>query len=246
MRWFKHYADASDDSFVEGLEDKFGLEGYARWWKMLEIIARSMDKTDGCSASHSWVKWQSFLKGKRNKLETFLEHCQNENKITFKLNGNILEIKCPNLLKLKDEYNSKSGHSPDRDRDTVPTPKTEQTTTDRVVYNKSLLDSPRGVNVDKSVDKFEELKELENKNNLDLFVCLSVVSELLGRKLHRREQEHISEWVVKYPMQEALELFDVELKKYRGKNSGGSPPATYFTPIFRNRFPEGLRQIGVA
>lgn len=104
MRWFKHYSDASEDDFIENLEDIFGLEGYARWWKLLEKIAIKMDETDNCSAEHSWVKWQSFLKGKRNKLETFLKHCQDEMKITLEQNGNILKISCPKLLELRDKY----------------------------------------------------------------------------------------------------------------------------------------------
>lgn len=112
-------ADASDDEFISELEDKFGLEGYARWWKLLEIIAKQMDGTDKCSAEYSWVKWQSFLKGKRNKLETFLEHSQNKLKINLEQNGNILKISCPKLLELRDEYSRKSGHTPDTTPDNV-------------------------------------------------------------------------------------------------------------------------------
>jgi len=39
MKWFKHFTDASDDDFLQTIEDIFGLEGYARWWKLLEVIA---------------------------------------------------------------------------------------------------------------------------------------------------------------------------------------------------------------
>ncbi len=109
MKWFKHMSDSSDDSFIEDLEEIFGLEGYARWWKLLEVIAKKMDKTNDCSASHTWVKWQSLLKGKKNKLILFLEHCQNEHKIKLEQNGNILKITCPKLLKLRDEHTRKSG-----------------------------------------------------------------------------------------------------------------------------------------
>jgi len=41
MKWFKHYTDSSDDEFIAGLEEKFGLIGYARWWKLLETIAKA-------------------------------------------------------------------------------------------------------------------------------------------------------------------------------------------------------------
>jgi len=69
-----------------------------------------MDKTGKCSAAHSWFKWQTFLKAKRNKLETFLEYLQNEQKINLTSSGNILEISLPKLLDMRDEYSRKSGH----------------------------------------------------------------------------------------------------------------------------------------
>lgn len=109
MRWFKHMTDSSDDEFLEEVEDIFGLSGFARWWKLLEAIGKQMDKTDKCSAEYSWKKWQTILKGKKNKLSTFLDHCENEGKISLELNGNKLRIECPKLLILRDEYSKKSG-----------------------------------------------------------------------------------------------------------------------------------------
>lgn len=97
-------SDAHNDEFLADLIEDYGLEGYARWWLILEAIASQMDKTNKCSVTYSWTKWQSLLKGKRNKLETFLERLGNEQKIKTKLNGNKLEISCPKLLKLRDNY----------------------------------------------------------------------------------------------------------------------------------------------
>lgn len=104
MKWFKHFSSASHDEFLESLIDDFGLEGYARWWLVLESIASQMDTTGRCHVEYSWVKWQTILKGKRNKLETFLEHCQNESKLKLEQNGNKLKITCPKLLNLRDNY----------------------------------------------------------------------------------------------------------------------------------------------
>lgn len=104
MKWFKHYSDASDDQFIEELEDKFGWEGYGRWWKLLEIISKGMEKNNEPYAEHSWVKWQSFLKGKQNKLDLFLVHCQDKSKLKLEQNGNILRIICPKLLELRDNH----------------------------------------------------------------------------------------------------------------------------------------------
>lgn len=133
MRWFKHMTDSSDDEFMSELESEFGLEGYARWWKLLEAIGRQMDKSECAAVAYPWDKWQTILKGKRKKLETFLIHLQNKGKIKQKLNGNILEIECPNILKFRDEYTKKSGQSPDKVRPKKQT--TEVQSTDTVVVD---------------------------------------------------------------------------------------------------------------
>lgn len=104
MKWFKHMADASNDEALADLIDEFGLEGYGRWWLLIETIALQMDKSNKCSVEYSWVKWQALLKGKRNKLRLFLERLENYGKIKLKENGNKLEIKCPKLLELRDNH----------------------------------------------------------------------------------------------------------------------------------------------
>ena len=104
MKWFKHLSDASDDEFLSSIIDEFGLEGYGRWWLIVECVARQMDSSDKCSAEYSWIKWQSILKGKRNKLETFLERLGNKLEMNLKQNGNVLEIKIPKLLELRDNH----------------------------------------------------------------------------------------------------------------------------------------------
>jgi hypothetical protein len=101
MQYFKHMVDASDDEFIEGLIARFGLEGYARYFLILEAIALQMERgSDKCSVTYSWETWQKILHGKRFKLETFLEHCQNESKLFLERSENKLEMKCPKLLEL--------------------------------------------------------------------------------------------------------------------------------------------------
>lgn len=40
MKWFQHQTDASDDIKIKRLEDRFGLQGYAVFFKILEKIAK--------------------------------------------------------------------------------------------------------------------------------------------------------------------------------------------------------------
>ncbi|MBF0140081.1 MAG: hypothetical protein HQL74_07360, partial [Magnetococcales bacterium] len=92
MKSFLHLSSSSTDPFICGIEAEFGLEGYARWFKLLEVVSGNSPEGKGSSVAYSWPQWQSFLKGKRNKLETFLVHLENKGAIKRKQTGNILEI----------------------------------------------------------------------------------------------------------------------------------------------------------
>jgi len=105
MKWFKHFTDASDDDFLQTIEDIFGLEGYARWWKLLEVIAGQIsEKHPEPSAEFTWQKWGEKLRAKPSKLKTFLEHSENKTKIKLEQNGILLKITCFKLLELKDNH----------------------------------------------------------------------------------------------------------------------------------------------
>tara|TARA_R110000744_G_scaffold312156_1_gene419530 strand:+ start:191 stop:1003 length:813 start_codon:yes stop_codon:yes gene_type:complete len=104
MKWFKHHSDASSDEFISDLEDRFGLLGYARWWKLLEVIAAQMDETDKCSLEYSWKKWGKFLKTNQNILKTFLKHCENNSKIILTEVEGKVKIEIPKLLEIRDNH----------------------------------------------------------------------------------------------------------------------------------------------
>lgn len=97
-------SDARVDEDLQDLIEEFGFEGYGRWWAILETISLQMDKTGKCSVTYSWIRWQSILRGKRKKLECFLNALSMRQKIETKQIGNKLEISCPKLLKLRDNY----------------------------------------------------------------------------------------------------------------------------------------------
>jgi hypothetical protein len=39
MRWFKHFSDARRNPKLRLVEKKLGEAGYARWFKLLELVA---------------------------------------------------------------------------------------------------------------------------------------------------------------------------------------------------------------
>jgi len=95
------------------LVEEFGLEGYGRWFRLLETVGKKMERgSDRCHVEYTETKWCEILKVKRKKLNCFLVVIQKELKTNVERNGNKLRIECPNLLKKRDEYTEKSRHSP--------------------------------------------------------------------------------------------------------------------------------------
>jgi hypothetical protein len=176
MRWFKHLADASDDEFILSLEARFGLDGYARWWKLLEAIAARMKPTDtSATASLPRSEWLRILKCKRKQLDTFLESIGNERRIILSETGNILQIECPKLLKFRDEYARKSGHSPASTPDNLPA-KIQSTDTENREQRKKT--TPSESKKKGSKDLVEEFELLPKHREWAAKECPSVPIDL--------------------------------------------------------------------
>jgi len=105
--------DETEAEFESWLIHEHGMEGFGRWTRLQQIVAKTMNRTPRCSAAYPVSEWARFLAAKANKLETYLKSLEDQGQISLKRTGNILEIEVPNLLKKRDEYTSKSGHSPE-------------------------------------------------------------------------------------------------------------------------------------
>jgi hypothetical protein len=115
MKWFKHDTDAEDSEGLNVLIDNFGMEGYGRWFRLLETIAKKMERgSNRCHVEYTEGKWCEILKTKRKKLSCFLTVIQKQLKTKVKRKGNKLRIECPNLLKKRDEYSERTRYSPDK------------------------------------------------------------------------------------------------------------------------------------
>jgi hypothetical protein len=172
MRWFKHLTDASDDDFLKAVEHTFGWEGYGRWWKLCEIVGKPLKKRDTVAArTLPWSEWQTKLKGKREKLRSFLGFLEDHGRISQEETGEILTISLPKLLKYRDEYTKKSGQESDDTPDSNPGKVHSKSTENRVVQ--STESSPSEKKVKSARDLVEELvlddelREYARKRGLD-------------------------------------------------------------------------------
>ena len=121
MKWFKHSARASNDSKIAELEDNFGLEGYAVYFKILEIVCQEMEDTDNTKVCYSARKWKRILGVSVQKLTKILEFSDSFSLLFAnfsKKSGQLfITVDVPNILKYRDEYTRKrdkvSGECPD-------------------------------------------------------------------------------------------------------------------------------------
>jgi hypothetical protein len=116
---------SANDEKLSRLTDKFGLEGYGFWWRIVEIVAEKVDAGAGTSVEFSMKKWRSLIGIPPKKFQILAEFCSNLGLFSAKFEQNYITIDLPNILKFRDEYSDKkqkkSGQCPDNCRDTVGT-----------------------------------------------------------------------------------------------------------------------------
>ena len=139
MKWFKHDTDCDRSEGLNLLLCKYGMSGYGRWFRILEIVAEKMDNTDLHSVSYPLQWWCEKLDFSPRQFWKFMKDCEKlchisirtSSELESRLNGSqshlqsnslssrseVVEVFIPNLLKKRDEYSEKSRQTPDKCRD---------------------------------------------------------------------------------------------------------------------------------
>lgn len=107
---------------MDALIERFGFAGYGRWFRILETIGSKMDESDRCHVEYSIRKWCEILRMRPQQLSNFcaeLEQIMNKNcassaQVQLTLDSKTLQVRIPNMLKIRDEYSKKSGQNPDK------------------------------------------------------------------------------------------------------------------------------------
>lgn len=107
MKWFKHYSETWDDEKISALIDVGGLELYGFWWRILEIIAKQMDKTPKTSCQYSAKKWGNFCGISAKRFQKFAEILAEKKIISADFGCENIYIDVPNLAKYRDEWTLK-------------------------------------------------------------------------------------------------------------------------------------------
>ena len=111
-------SDARDDERLAEVMEELGPEAIGVYWIILEIIADKMDGSDLCSAQFPIKKWKEkcgVSTGKFTKIAQKLAEkptgfgpkVDKKPLVYLKIVGEKMMIKCPNLLKFRDEHTSR-------------------------------------------------------------------------------------------------------------------------------------------
>lgn len=100
MKWFKHYGSASHSVAVNKIIDEFGLEGYARWFLLLELMTEKMED-ESCKFEFHFREISAKVQIKfSKKLGTFLQKLHDFSLIKLEIQEKVYKIECPILLDL--------------------------------------------------------------------------------------------------------------------------------------------------
>lgn len=121
MKWIKHMTDASDRENTAALLEEFGPLGYGIWWLLLEGIGKIMDESDKTFARFPLKKWTKICCTTPKTLEKIIKFQEKCGNISVKREGKYLEIDCPSLASIRDEYTAKRARGKDKTPDKIRT-----------------------------------------------------------------------------------------------------------------------------
>ena len=145
LPWFKHYRNARESNTLSTVIAKFGVEGYGRYWILLEELARKFDGEDQTFVFSLRDMKQIMGTYHTHTLLMFLQCLSDLGLMSFECKENVLTISTPILLKLKDRRFKKAHNERIKD-----TPKIG----DRREKSKSIAHSAHSFDIDAVYAKY--------------------------------------------------------------------------------------------
>lgn len=119
MRWIKHLSMAHNDKAMSSVLEDLGPDAYGVYWLIVENIASVMEKGKmSPELVCSELRWAQLTHCSVRRFRTIAQRLNAERLIVYQSADNRIIISVPKILKYKDEYTKKSGHSPDSKADT--------------------------------------------------------------------------------------------------------------------------------
>ena len=111
MKWFKHLVDSGDDPDIDDAVSLYGYAGYYVFFRTLEVMAREFDIENPGKNRFSVSFFRKKLRSNWGTTQEVLEFYQDRKRIFFSFENekkmNMINLNCPKLKKLCDEYTKK-------------------------------------------------------------------------------------------------------------------------------------------
>lgn len=120
MRWFKHMTRAWDDEKISALVEKHGIEGYGFYFRVLEIVAGTIEESSQSSVTYSLRKWSKLTAIFQPKVLRLCQVCDELGLIQYELSAESLKVSIPKIFKYRDEYSEKREKKKLKNRDIIP------------------------------------------------------------------------------------------------------------------------------
>lgn len=115
MKWIKHLSATRRDERVARLIAKHGLEAYGLYWSVQEIIADQMEGPNpSCRVSYPVSIWANLLSIRPQQAAMKLQWLADDGLMELSWSDNEIVVTNAKLLKYRDEYSRKSGHTPEQ------------------------------------------------------------------------------------------------------------------------------------
>lgn len=102
MKWFKHMSESSLNGKLQSLEGRHGLEGYAFYFKVVELCAAQYDGiSDKCVFVFNWFTLQNKLRMKRKRIQNLFRTSSELNFWNAEVNDFEVKIDFPKLLEIR-------------------------------------------------------------------------------------------------------------------------------------------------
>lgn len=101
------------DEKVSRLVAEHGLAGYGLWWRVAEIVASRVEGNSAPSVTYPISTWSHLLVTRGSLVISALSKLAVTHLVTMERHGSDITVTIPNLLKYRDEYSRKSGHTPE-------------------------------------------------------------------------------------------------------------------------------------
>jgi len=113
MRWVKHMTASHNDEKLADLISRFGHAGYGVWWLVVEIVASVLESGKEPKVTYPVSKWSHLLSVRGSHVSQTLLKLELTHLVTVVRRADDITVTIPNLLKYRDEYNRKSGQTPE-------------------------------------------------------------------------------------------------------------------------------------